>query len=168
MRYFITLFLFCFMAHAQEIKPLSTVIPITEQKRPATIPKPNGTPPKWKLLRSSTAPAGDKGESIWFFTFGRKPLVAPKFPFDNLPLIDATIIAAQPLQQKGRWQILRRVPLGLCRKEFVPDWRLLWLQPATPSGPIIVMRRDLENYIGDFELITFPVGWQQESAVHQT
>ncbi len=157
--------LFCFSARAQESTALSPVIPITERERPSTIPIPYGSPTKWKLLRSYTAPVGENGEMVWLFAFGRKPLNYPKFPLDDIDWLDVNFVVAKPLKKSiGRWFVLRRVPLGLRQRHVSSELQLRWLRPGEKTGPVLVLDAPLDQ---KSELLVFPLGWSQKSAVRQ-
>ncbi|RYG71735.1 hypothetical protein EON80_04855 [bacterium] len=167
MKKLLLLALICSVAHAAPtlVAPpkLDPVISVSEAKVPtlgAAI-KPRGT----KLLRSAQAPVGAKGKTAWLLFFGRKPTAGTikKLGLSTEQMqVDLKIVTRTPQGKKWIWRTLRTVPLGYCEEFSWKETSLLWLKPTSKTGPIVRVPRPE----GD-ELIAFPTGWSQKTAVRQ-
>jgi hypothetical protein len=87
---------------------------------------------------------------------------------EDLDWLDVALLVAKPLvkiNKKGKWLILRRVPLGLRQRQVASEFQLCWLKPVEKTGPTLIVSFP---YIQRQEVLTFPSGWKQQKAVRQS
>jgi hypothetical protein len=165
------LLLFLFLSGAghtgmaqDQIIPPTPIIPLAKATAPQLSPalRPIGA----RLLRSVTGPIGLGGKPAWLLFLGTRPKSLAKKPFevsDQALLVDLKIVERKKQGNKWLWRTLRTIPLGFCDEFSWEECQMLWLQPTQKIGPIVRVPRP-----GGDELIAFPSGWSQKTAVHQS
>jgi hypothetical protein len=165
---------FCNAAQAAPIPqpvapPDSGIIPSTPviafYKAEAPLSSHGLQPVGFTLLRCVTAPAGEGGKGVWLFFYGSRPRSLANKPFnvsDQAVIVNLKIAERKKQGKDWVWKTLRSMPLGYCEEYMWQGCKLLWLSPATKTGPIVLVPR----VEGD-ELIAFPDGWDQKKVVRQ-
>jgi hypothetical protein len=163
MKKLLLFFLLSGAAQAQTIPP-TPIIPLTKATAPqsSVALRPRGA----RLLRSVTAPVGTGGKTAWLLFFGTRPKSLAKKPFgvsNQALLVDLKIVERKKQGSKWVWRTLRTIPIGFCDNFSWEEAQMLWLRPTRKTGPIVRVPRSR----GD-ELIAFPAGWSQKTAVRQS